>query len=415
MYQHDVFLKKMFPLGIRGATLASKFLLIIFMAKEFSIKDIGVYALVVSGISYLGYLLGFDFYTYSSREVVVGSREYKSGKIKNQFSFYFSLYVAVIIITTFTYYAVGFESKYIYLFCVILILEHFSQEVMRLLVIFGMPILANIQFFVRGGLWAYLFIIYMLCGNNASLEKLWFFWLFGDLLSLLFIVPIFRIISLSSYLSSRVDWRWIFRGLKVCMPLLLATLALRGIFTADRYLINTFSNKTDVGAYSYFSSFSAALMAFVDAGVVVIFYPKLVKYYKNSDLKSFDECKKKFYKSVIITGSLVSACLAIIVPLISYYLHKSDLVAHQGVFYVLLLGAFIYCISLVPHFELYAKGMDRQIIVSTVISFLLGLVTMSILGFYFSSYGIAFGQLIAITLMCYIKHRMVNAVRFSDK
>ncbi|HDS6669982.1 TPA: hypothetical protein QHX39_004768, partial [Enterobacter ludwigii] len=236
-------------------------------------------------------------------------------------------------------------------------------------------------------------------------DYIWFFWIAAEIISLLFISIILKKTPLPLILKSEIDWKWIIEGMKVCLPLLISTLSLRGIFTADRYILGLYSSKEIVGIYSYFSSFSSSIMAFVDAGVVMLFYPKLVKYAKEGNNEKFINTKRKFLKYLILTSVIISFILILCVPLLSKYSGKKDFLNSLPLFYVLLSGAVIYCISLVYHFELYAKNNDKAIIISSVIAFFISVILMFTLGSLYSSLGIAISQLIGIIILFLAKFK----------
>lgn len=396
---------KLFPLSLRGGALASKFILIIFISHYYDLSNLGEYALVVAGVSYVGYLLGFDFYTYSSRKIIGAPEIKQASYLKNQFSLYFLHYFLLI---SCLLVALVISPPWINLaivFVALIILEHCSQEVMRLLVIYEHPLSANIQFFIRNGLWVYIYILFVIINGHIDFDYIWCFWIAAEILSLLFISIILKKIPLSLILKSEIDWKWIIEGMKVCLPLLISTLSLRGIFTADRYILGIYDSKEIVGIYSYFSSFSSSIMAFVDAGVVMLFYPRLVKYAKEGNKERFASTKSKFLKYLILTSVIISFILILCVPLLSELSGKKDFLNSLPLFYVLLSGSIIYCISLVYHFELYAKNNDKAIITSSVVAFCISVLLMFILGSLYSSLGIAISQLIGIIILFLAKFK----------
>lgn len=396
---------KLMPLSLRGGALASKFLLIIFISHQYELNELGEYALVVAGVSYFGYILGFDFYTYSSRQIVGALRGKQAEYIKNQFSFYFAHYLLTITVLFFVVCVYPSVANIAIIFAVLMILDHCAQEIMRLLVIFEHPLSANIQFFIRNGLWVYAYIIFVLSLGNVPFDYLWYFWICGEIISLLFLFIILKDVSLVGILSSKINTKWIFSGLKISFPLLLSTLSLRGIFTADRYILGLFEGKEIVGVYSYFSSFSSSIIAFVDASVVMIYYPKLIRYAKEGLVEQFNLTKRNFLRSLLITGSLIVVALAIVVPVLSSLTGKKEFLDEIGILYIMMTGSFLYCLSLNDHFDLYARNMDKHIIKSSVVSFFVSLISMVILGYCFSSVGIAIAQVIGIMTMLVMKYR----------
>jgi len=396
---------KMLPLSLRGGALASKFILIIFISHNYTLSNLGEYALIVAGVSYTGYLLGFDFYTYSSRRIIGSSRKEQSSFLKNQFFLYFIHYsLAVLITCMFVLYEPALKNVAI-IFVILIILDHCSLEVMRLLVVYEHPFSANLQFFIRNGLWVYAYIPYAFTNADVPFYTIWFFWIVAEIISIFFIIIVLKKIPFSLIMRSKIDHQWILQGLKVCLPLLISTLSLRGMFTADRYILGYFGNKEIVGVYSYFSSFSSSIMAFVDASVVMLFYPKLVRYSKEGLRKKYLATKEKFLKALVITSLCITATLMICVPYISKVIKKESFLNSLPLFYILLLGSIMYCVSLVYHFDLYARNLDRYIIKSSILAFLVSIVLMVILGYLYSSIGIAISQFIGITVLLIAKYR----------
>ena len=67
--------KRFLNLVLRGSTLASKFALIFVLAKFLEPAEVGLYGLFSATIFYCLMALGFDFYTYSTREIIVSDKK----------------------------------------------------------------------------------------------------------------------------------------------------------------------------------------------------------------------------------------------------------------------------------------------------------------------------------------------------
>ena len=83
------------PWGLRGLTLTSKFLLVFFLAKFLEPRDVGLYGLLAAVVGYGIYFVGFDFYTYASRELISANPVDRSKIIINQIFFYLVWYFFV--------------------------------------------------------------------------------------------------------------------------------------------------------------------------------------------------------------------------------------------------------------------------------------------------------------------------------
>ncbi|WP_416637729.1 hypothetical protein [Pseudomonas sp. OHS18] len=87
--------------------------------------------------------------------------------------------------------------------------------------------------------------------------------------------------------ARKVDVKWLWRGVKIALPLLLATLAFRGIFTFDRYLASALLNLEFVAVYVLFIGVAGSLLAFLDAAVFSFAYPSLIESFKKQQPASF--------------------------------------------------------------------------------------------------------------------------------
>ena len=85
-------------ISLRGLTLLSKFIFIFLLGKyaedEFFL---GEYGIIVTSISLIIYLVGFDYYVFNTREILK-SKENIIEKIRNQFFFHLLPYGLVSII-----------------------------------------------------------------------------------------------------------------------------------------------------------------------------------------------------------------------------------------------------------------------------------------------------------------------------
>ena len=59
--------------AVQSATLASRFILMLFLTRELRIEDLGEYYLILCTVSYGIFLVGFDFYTFTHRQIIGAS------------------------------------------------------------------------------------------------------------------------------------------------------------------------------------------------------------------------------------------------------------------------------------------------------------------------------------------------------
>ncbi|MEH6583196.1 MAG: hypothetical protein V7754_14740 [Halioglobus sp.] len=225
---------------LRGATLFGRFCFIFVAAKYLPLDELGGYSLIAVTVGYALYLVGLDFYTYSTRQVIGSPESIQANLILNQFRVYLLSFALVspVLITLFIYDFLNWQwAAYFY---ALLFTEHFSQEIVRLLVALGRPLKASVILFLRGAGWSYLVtILFFLDASPRNLETILQLWLASSALSLLVGLLWLPFVPWTKLFESLPERKWVLKGIKVALPFLASTLALRAIFTLDRYAIET--------------------------------------------------------------------------------------------------------------------------------------------------------------------------------
>ena len=395
---------KIINLILRGLTLGSKFLLSIYLVKFLSLEANGEYGIFVATVSLLTYILGMDFYSFNNREILQNNIADAGNKIKNQFILFFYIYLIVLPLLYFLGLFNFIGDEYLLLFYVILIFDHISTELYRLLVVFSKPIQANINLFLRTGIWILVLISAWHYNLNdlKNLESVFYFWMIGSIISV-----IYSIISLST-LKIKVPWKektnnkWILKGLKIALPFFIATLSYKVIQFTDRYMVEYFLGTKQTGVYFFFSNISMLIETFVQTTVVMIYSPQLITAF-NKDKTSRITVFNKFSKEIIIYSLVAIAGVCMIIYPLLYIVEKTDLYHSIGVFFVMISTRLIFNISLIYHFKLYVAKKDKVIMTSTVIALIFNIVLNIIL---IPSYGLIGGSiatLISIIIMMGMK------------
>ncbi len=123
----------LFNIFFRGITLLSKFIFILFLGK-YSVDEtnLGVFGVFSTTVALLIYVVGFDFYVYNTREIILNTDNYIH-KLKNQLVFHLIAYLLIIPAAIFCIYKFDFVSiEYLWLLLILLISEHLGQELQPL-------------------------------------------------------------------------------------------------------------------------------------------------------------------------------------------------------------------------------------------------------------------------------------------
>ncbi|MCJ1879734.1 lipopolysaccharide biosynthesis protein [Pseudomonas nitroreducens] len=390
-------------LALRSATLASKFLLIFFLARLLTANELGLYGLLTATIAYALYLVGLDFYTYTTREISKSSERGFGGMLKSQITMTVILYAIFLPLLLFIFSEKLLPWKLAIWFFALLILEHVNQELGRLLIALSQQHAASLNLFIRSGSWPLAVILLMtFYPSFKNLDSVLLLWVIGDLLAIALSTVKLRQLEIHGW-REKVDWHWIIKGIKVALPFLVATLAIRGVFTFDRYWIQALANLEILGAYVLFMGMSSALLSFLDAGVFSFIYPELIRSYNEGDSVRFRaQSRNLLIQTILFSSAMALAAAVLLNPALSligkpFYSENSDL------FYWSLSSILLYAFSMIPHYCLYAQGKDRAIILSHIIGCPVFLLSTWVLSSIFSYMAVSISLCIAFLIILIIK------------
>ena len=374
---------RLWNLGIRFLTMASRFIFIFFLAKYLSPSDIGIYGLVAATILYSLFFVGIDFYTFTTRELPKYEKVKWGALLKNQAALSMLLYFALMpfLVMIFVFDFIPWNLA-VWFFPLVL-LEYFCQEFTRFFIAASEQIAASLVMFLRQGLWV-LVLVYLMMNveEYRNLDSLFFLWIMSCIVAIIFACLKFYKMKLGGWYDG-IDRKWIRAGIKVALPLLVSTLFLRAIYTVDRYWIQNLGGFEILGAYVLFMALANSFLVALDAIVVSYAYPKLISGYANSNPVFFkSQIKEMFYFSLFISVIFVLAS-SLLLPSVLIWIGKDIYLDNIHLFYWLLGGIILSGFSLIPHFALYAQRKDEFIVRSNIMSlFVFGFSTVIVSTYY---------------------------------
>lgn len=329
----------------------------------------GFYGLFVAAVGYSLYFVGLDFYTYVTREILKRPNEERGHLLKGQIVLSVFLYLFFVPMAFLMSQYLEWPDGLFFWFFPILVLEHFNQEVFRLLVALSEQVAASLVLFIRQGSWALVIVALMMWDpSSRQLQSVMILWTVGGFLAALAGAWKLRKLRMGGWLNV-LDWHWIRRGISVSVVFLIATLALRGIQTFDRYWLESLGGIETVAAYVLYFGVASTLLTFLDAGLFAFSYPVLIRL---SYSKEYDCAHKKVLQMLGVTVIISSGFALISWFLLPYFLrwiNNSVYLSEIGLYPWLLLAMIVNAIGMVPHYALYARGYDRPIIYSHVMAF----------------------------------------------
>ncbi len=390
-------------LFLRGISIVAKFVFTALFFK-FSEAGFGEYSLVATTILLLVFLLGMDFYSYANRAVLAPDSNPQK-IIFNQFSLYAVLYVLMAPVVYLVFKSADFNPDYFGLLFMVLITEHLNFEFYRLLFVFKKPLAANLNLFLRNGLWVLAASIWLWMYRQIDVKTVLWFWLAGDLSALVFSLAISwskrHKISLQNFV---LDKQWIFKGLIVSLPYILGSLAYKTIEFSDRYLIDYFMDKKAVGVYAFFANMANVLNIVIFTLVISVLYPGLVESIMHKNQSEFKKIFRQFRKEIILYSLVIGVGLLILLPAILYVIGKTQYIDRLYIFVLLLLGNMVLNFSFLYHFIIYAYHKDWRIFKATGLAALLNIVLNWFLIPVWGIAGAAVATLVSFGLVALLKY-----------
>lgn len=350
------------------------------MAKFLEPEQLGLYGLIAATIGYAMYAVGFEFYSFSTRELIARGPPHWRSIVRDQAAFYAFTYAICVPVLVFVFARSEFSALYALWFVGLLVLEHAGQELSRILVAISEPLLASTVLFVRTGAWCLVAVLVMTFIPAArNLDFVLTAWTIGALIACGLGFRRIHQFDRSEF-SSRVDWSRVRKGFQIAIPFLIASLAVRGMFTFDRYWIEATAGLQALGAYVLFAGMATAVLAFLDAAVIDFMYPRLVAAARAADAVAFRANMKNLLVNVVfITGALIAACWILSGPLV-VWLDKPTYAENLHLLKWLLVAVGFYALGTIPHVALYAHHRDRPLYVSQVAGFFVFLAVCYVFG-----------------------------------
>ena len=409
---HRFFASSILNLGLRSLSMLAKFLLVIYIGKYLSVEDLGEYGLFITTITIAIYFLGLDFYTYNTREILAKEKVERLPLIRDQFVFHLIVY-SIVLPTLLTIFAFDIIKKeYIVFFYFILVFEHISQELYRLFTTLKRPLFANFLLFIRTGMWVYILILLwqMEVSKAPSLISVWYSWIIGSFLSVIIGILYLQKEYNFKTLTKEIDWIWIKTGLKVSMPFFIGTLAYKVIEFSDRYMIDFYMTKADVGIYTFFGSIANTINIIVFTLVIMIYYPLLVEQYQNNQMSKYKQTLKEFFLKTLTISLGVSIALLLLIQPVLEYIDKTELQQSISILWLLIISNVILNVSLVPHYNLYARKKDLQIRNATIAGALANILLNIIFIKSFGLQGAAISTILSFVIILILKVNITNRV-----
>jgi O-antigen/teichoic acid export membrane protein len=349
--------------GLRAATLALRFGLMFYLARNLPVAAVGLFGLYWAGLQLGSSLLTLDVYAHTSRLLL--KPEADRAKIMS-LHFGFILLAAVLLspLAGLVFYqsSSAITLLLLALFVVHMPLEIVSTEVGRLLVPLRLPLASNVIMFVRSGLWVIPLVLVMeLRLIEVGVDTVIWFWLAGSILgAVVSLAALRRALGKAVMPSVKLDWIW--TALAGSGTFLLATLLFRTILGADRFLVERVLGLEAVGVYSLFASVCLGVLALIESGVSAWHYPKLVAQIQAGDGAAARATLRLFVRQNLAATLALMTLIALVFGAAVWLFLAPVYFQNMATFIALVAGVSLYCLSMPFHYVVYGFQRDRLLI-----------------------------------------------------
>lgn len=363
-------LLRLFNMGLRMGALALKLLLTLYIARYFTLSDMGTYGLVASTVAISIPLLGFRLDYMVTRELVDAPPLKAASLIRDEVAFYGLNYLLLGLVVLTGLLLVPHEQNNI-----ILVITYFLCALESLCTItstnfiyFKRPILANMLFFLRSAAWTIpVIVLGLFMPDLRSLSFVFSLWLVGLVCSLLVTVYMLKDMPWVDVFATRIDWVRLRRDAKACIPIWLGAIGATGAINIDRFIVEYSMNREMVGVLSFFSSFATALTALVASGVIAFKQPHLIAHHKDKNHAEFWKVTKEITAESTIAAVLLAIVMALVIPAMATMMGKPEITAYKPVLWLVLLGVVIRLAGESLNNVLYARHQDKALWVGSLL------------------------------------------------
>jgi O-antigen/teichoic acid export membrane protein len=354
-------------LMVRAITLASRFLLSIILARALSPEDLGYFGLLSAALPFGIVLIGLEFHNFLVREQVVATPGQRVEHIRNQGALYFCNYLVMLAGTAIF---LLFRPDLLVAVCwfiALLAVEHLTIEASRNLIAFSRPLAANMILLVRGGLWVYAVgVVMAIMPMTRKVETVFIAWLVGGICGILIAIVLFRKLPWKEVPWHGVDWKWIKSGLRTSTPFMLIVASILTSTYCDRFFIDAYLPRRDVGIYTFFSMLAIGVQSLITS--VSQQYLPLIIAAHNQGAIAHRHSLVNFARTMAYCSTAANALAIVAIYPLLWLIDKSDYSENLSIFFVLLAASALRGFADIPAHALYSASADRALLVSNIAS-----------------------------------------------
>jgi len=401
---------KLLNVFLRIGGIGSKFLIVTLMSKYFDVDVFGNYGLITSIITILIFVLGLDFYNFSIRDILKTTGEQEIiNKVILTFGLYSLVYLLFLILGYFIFSNIDYVKPYLGFVLFLVITEHLSQEIYRLLIGFRKVLLANMLLFFRTVSWSSIIFYYYYNSNLITIDKIFKLWLIANILTIVYVFVLAITKNSKKILKFTFSKNWIKEGIRISSVFFIATISLKSMEYANRFIVDYFMGEELAGVFLFYSNISILITVYINTIVISFELPELIKSVNSHNINNL---LKKFKKSLLIHIVISSVFIFLIIKPLLLWQDKVEFEKYLPLIYFFIVGVGLMNYSLLYHFKLYIYHKDKALLKSMVISACLSLFFTISLTHFCGIYGTATAFVISSIILYYMRYNEAKKMKY---
>lgn len=384
----------------------SKFFLFIYLAKN-STETLGILGVVIAVVAIGVQFVGAEIYNINSREIASASSKKISALINAQLKLHLLFYLVAIPLLSIFFYYQFIQWELFFWVALLLVSEHLSQELMRLLIFIFRPVISTFILFVRNGLWVLVFILFIEVTQVEITPALILkFWAFFSVLAVLIGVVSIRDYLIDSSDESIFKPMWIKEVLFKASPFMIAVICFTVMQHVDRFVLDKLTSNSELSVYFFFLSLASSIYLMVSFSVGIFYHPLAVRTFQEKNYLEYQEIKKVFIRKSIIFGSFwVLVAIFGLHPLL-IFIDKREYFEYESIFYICVVTNIVLIFSDFSNLELYVRGLDIDIMWTTVFGLIFATVIQIAFVWQWGVIGAAMGGFLSAVFHWYMRNLM---------
>ena len=355
---------RLFNISVRLGSLAAKLVLSLYMARYFSLSDMGTYGLVAACVAIAIPFLGLRLDFMAARRLVDASPYEVARILRDEAVFYGLSYLllAVTVLTGVVLMPSG-TSAGLALFALALgVLESFCTITCTNFIYLKRPVLSNLLFFIRAAAWTLPVIgLGMFDPQARTVNFVLSWWLGGVGVSLVISCFMLRSLPWGEVFRTRVDWAGLRRDIRKCLPIWVGSVGAIAGGNVDRFVVEYYLSRDFVGIVSFYGSFVTAIGALISSGVVAFIQPVLVSLHGKNEVHEFHKLIRKMVLEIICVATVMAFCIGVVVPVFGQLFKRPEFFEYAAVLWLMLFGVWLKMASEGLEIALYAGREDGAI------------------------------------------------------